>query len=921
MIPQVVTDFVLQWVLPFSIVFGSFFLLVRMINLAYRRTDLDRLYSIGISIGIFVGFIFIVYVILKNAGYLDKMHSIWNLIYNSAFVVGIRLKLNAMFGNYWIIIINFLKKWVPIYFRAICIVYPVSTMIAIWSLTKRISFARGANILLSYAVLHPLFIFKYILGYATPSFDYINSRLFVAQLKENLNDSYIKALQERDDRGEKFKDGAGGTSATQTKKQVALAMRYTRSKLETIGGNRNNRHAKLVIKRSREMETDNMIQSNLKGFGSRINVPFVQFQDSPIFNVKENGFVFDSDVNYHAGSYLGSWQRIFVNPLSVENKKTNGGKGTLTTFLTAYVNTIKYLLHLTPYSMYDRVRRNAKIKFSRDTTIEKAKFIARQNMDLSILPAPIDEDTGNTIEEAKKEALEVANSRINDIASALNANKIRGVFDSVVVGGTQAIYKFTLPKDPDLPNDFKDVQKKMANMLKIPLEPIITLSSGILSISVANQRPGAEKPINIPVDFAEMIRNRKKGMNTLVSGVIGVDALGNDIYVELGGLYSHMAIFGATGMGKSVTLFNLAYSIMDSVTPEDVKFIFLDGKGNTFEFMRNDGENPNPFVYCQPADGSGDIDYLRAVVRHIEWVIRKRMLLFKERKVQKLSEFNEKYPDEKLYQIVIFFDEVSAVTDLDDNLKGDEYRKFNIKSKLEFITKIARSVGVILILANQTARKEKLDGKTMANVRARLSLGLSEPIESEIALPDTGIDADKIKQPGEFYLLMGLPEHGNSPYLTESQTKDLNDELTRVFGRREYVFSREEILEQANEEMEDMMGYDYTSPDESELPSPDSTLDDVIKLCRKYPDWAIENADTAIFTDLDIFTKGVPNTRNKFIKKFKLFINELKAQQVQDKEKAKYENDKHAGNAKSTTSGVDGDFASLTKDKISEGIK
>ena len=138
MIPQVVTDFVLQWVLPFSIVFGSFFLLVRMINLAYRRTDLDRLYSIGISIGIFVGFIFIVYVILKNAGYLDKMHSIWNLIYNSAFVVGIRLKLNAMFGNYWIIIINFLKKWVPIYFRAICIVYPVSTMIAIWSLTKRI---------------------------------------------------------------------------------------------------------------------------------------------------------------------------------------------------------------------------------------------------------------------------------------------------------------------------------------------------------------------------------------------------------------------------------------------------------------------------------------------------------------------------------------------------------------------------------------------------------------------------------------------------------------------------------------------------------------------------------------------------------------------------------------------------------------
>ena len=58
-----------------------------------------------------------------------------------------------------------------------------------------------------------------MLGYATPAFDFITSKLFVAQLKENLNDSYADALQERDERGKKFEDGAGGTAATQTKKQ------------------------------------------------------------------------------------------------------------------------------------------------------------------------------------------------------------------------------------------------------------------------------------------------------------------------------------------------------------------------------------------------------------------------------------------------------------------------------------------------------------------------------------------------------------------------------------------------------------------------------------------------------------------------------------------------------------------------------
>ncbi|KRL79213.1 FtsK/SpoIIIE domain-containing protein [Ligilactobacillus equi] len=768
-----------------------------------------------------------------------------------------------------------------------------------------------------------------MLGYATPAFDYITSRLFVAKIKENINDSYFDALQERDEKGKKFEDGMGGTSATQTKKQVALAMRNTRSKVETVGGNRNNRHAKIVVLRSRETETDNSIQNMLKNFGSRVDEPFIQFQDTPVFNIKDNGFVFDSDVNYHAGAYLGSWEDIFINPFDPKNKKTNGGRGMLTTFFLAYANTLRYLIHLTPYSMYDRIRTNAKYKYKRDTSVEKAKFIARNNLDLSsVLPAPVDEKTGHTIEEATKEAIEIANSRINDVQNALNSNKIHATFDSVAVGGSQAIYKFTLPRDPDLPNDWKDVQKKMAGFLKVAGEPIISSSAGMLTVSIANQRVGATEPINIPVDFAEMVKKRDKGMKTLISGIAGVDALGEVIYVELGDANPHMAIFGQSGSGKTVTIMNILFSMMNSVTPEDVKVLFADGKGNSFEFMRSDGdaEHPNPFVMAQPADGSEDIEYTRALVRYVEMLVRKRIALLKERKVSKLAEFNKKFPDEKMEEILFVFDEFSAVTDRDNELKGDDYTKYNVTDRIEYITKMARSTGVRLMLANQTARKEKLPGKIMANVTGRISLSVSERIEAEIALPDSNIPADLIAQPGEFYSIMhgvNNPEHGNSPFLTDDQMYDLNDALTKLFGVHKYVATREEIIAMAEEDINDI-GVDsgtYESPTEEEMPASDISMDDLVALCRKYPEWAIENEENEKITGLDVFNKGVPAMTIKNKKIFKITLNSLKGKVAQDEEKQEAEASKkqrHSGNALSTVNGTDGDFATLPEEKVKE---
>ena len=104
-----------------------------------------------------------------------------------------------------------------------------------------------------------------------------------------------------------------------------------------------------------------------------------------------------------------------------------------------------------------------------------------------------------------------------------------------------------------------------------------------------------------------------------------------------------------------------------------------------------------------------------------------------------------------------------------------------------------------LLLANQSARKELVPGKIAANITGRVSLGVSEPIEAEIALPETGIKVNLVSQPGEFYSIMNgptNPEHGNSPYIPQKVANVLNDKLTEKFGQGKYVKTRDQVMEE-----------------------------------------------------------------------------------------------------------------------------
>lgn len=849
---------IFYWILPMSFALGAFYIFLHMSHVSFEKADVDRIWKVTLRIGIGIGLLALLYVFLINIPFLNKAISYAQQASIKLLKFDFISSAENKVVHTWRNIVQFFLNWIPIYVRAFVLVWVPSFLIWIQSLIWRIKFSRAANIILRVVLLYPYLCFKYLLGYQTPFFDYIMKRLYIAKIKENISDSFFDALQGRDETGKPFDNGQGGTERNQKIKAATLSIRQTKAEVKTANGVR---HAQLVIRNSRETATDQVIEQQLKGLGLRLAASSIRFQEDPILNPEKGGYIFDSDVQYNASDELGSWRAIFVNPFSKEFSVANGGEGAGTAIKHIYRGMLEYVVHLTPAAIYERVKSLAKSKYTPDLSTSRAKYQAQQNLDLNVVPEPTDQDTGATVAMLKEQALKVAHDRVSDVTDALVRYKVNVSFNSVEVGGNTAVYKYTLSRSAHIPTDWTKIQEGLANLLRTTDIPIIRTQQGNLLVTMVNG-------VNIPVDFREMIQKRPKGIPEIASGIAGLDAMGNIIDFILGDKIPHAMLFGKTGTGKTVLIMDIVYSMMGAMDPDHLKFVFVDGKGNSFEFMRTDNKDspsyhPNPYIYAQPADGSGDLEYARALVQHLVRLCRQRIDLFKKRGVSKIAEFNKKYPDEALPIIVAVIDEFSALTDSDANLKASEMAEKGMTDAFEYLAKMARSVGIRMILANQTARKEKVPGRITANIPGRISLGVTEPIESDIALPDSGVAVNLITQPGEFYSAMHGArnvQHGNAPYLTDDTMYALNDSLEKKFGHHDYVISRDQILaEMDGEDLEVSEGgsnASYSKP--VQAPTIKTPVDQVIEMIKKYPEWAAANPKRPAFTQNEAFFNTTP---------------------------------------------------------------
>ncbi|MDR1697641.1 MAG: hypothetical protein LBR37_01830, partial [Erysipelotrichaceae bacterium] len=212
------------------------------------------------------------------------------------------------------------------------------------------------------------------------------------------------------------------------------------------------------------------------------------------------------------------------------------------------------------------------------------------------------------------------------------------------------------------------------------------------------------------IGLKTLLRDIPSDPEHLLSFPFGKNVFGEVIHESLDEI-QHMLVGGASGSGKSIFLQSFILTFLMRVPPSDLRFVIIDPKQmemNIFEDIRH---LLSPIITTQEEANNA----LKLLIKEMET----RYRLFKEFRVQKLSEYNEYAPLEgkpKLPTILLIFDEYVNFADLRSPL-GKE-----INNSTMTLSSKARACGIYLCFATQRPSAEIFSSSVKANFLTRVAM-------------------------------------------------------------------------------------------------------------------------------------------------------------------------------------------------------
>jgi S-DNA-T family DNA segregation ATPase FtsK/SpoIIIE len=199
----------------------------------------------------------------------------------------------------------------------------------------------------------------------------------------------------------------------------------------------------------------------------------------------------------------------------------------------------------------------------------------------------------------------------------------------------------------------------------------------------------------------------------------------------------HLLIAGSTGSGKSVCINMLIISLLYRFSPKDLRLIMVDPKVVEFEVYKNLPHLITPIVNDP-----------KKVPAALKWAINemeRRYKLLGKVGVRNLESFNTRKPVEepikdhdgniipdKLPYIVILIDELADIMMI---------AKADVETSIARIAQKARAVGIHMVLATQTPRKDIITGVIKANLPSRIAFRVGSIVDSRVILDKKGAEA------------------------------------------------------------------------------------------------------------------------------------------------------------------------------------
>ncbi len=224
--------------------------------------------------------------------------------------------------------------------------------------------------------------------------------------------------------------------------------------------------------------------------------------------------------------------------------------------------------------------------------------------------------------------------------------------------------------------------------------------------------------------YAPEYVNSKPGSLMFVIGkdVEGKPVIGNIVKMK------QLLVAGTTGSGKSVCLHSMLISLICKYSPEDLRLILIDPKG---EFTIYEGL-PHLMINEIISDAQKAVTALNWAIKEME----RRYALFQQKTrsgvlARNIDEYNMNLTEDeqKLCKIVIVVDELADLMSV---------AKKDIEERIQRLTQKSRAAGIHLVISTQRPSVDVITGVIKGNLPTRMALRVIQEVDSRTIIDETG---------------------------------------------------------------------------------------------------------------------------------------------------------------------------------------
>ena len=222
-----------------------------------------------------------------------------------------------------------------------------------------------------------------------------------------------------------------------------------------------------------------------------------------------------------------------------------------------------------------------------------------------------------------------------------------------------------------------------------------------------------------------------------------------------------MLIAGATGAGKSCCINSLIISLLYKASPEEVRLIMVDPKRVELSVYAGIPHLMLDEIIC-------DVD---KAIRALNWAIaemQRRIEYLSQLRYRDIDEYNqncEKEGYEKMPRIVLIVDELADLM-----AQG----KKAVEDAINRIARLARAVGIHLILATQRPSVDVVSGTIKNNLPSRVAFKVTSLPDSRTILDAGG--AEKLLGNGDLFYMtpkIATPIRMQGAFISNSEVKSV----------------------------------------------------------------------------------------------------------------------------------------------------